>query len=76
MINEHKRERFVTLAEKRVDRAIYDIGLIGNLSTRSNYSYEDADIKKIYYALQRSLREMKKRFDPENGVGTSKSFKL
>jgi len=36
-----KRENFVRLAEGRVNRALKDIRLIGNLSNRSAYSYSD-----------------------------------
>jgi len=60
------RERFVTLAEKRVARAIKDIRLIGNLSNRSNYTYTDDDVKKIISALSTELANMKKRFETRN----------
>ena len=69
------RKKFVELAEKRVQRAIKDIKLIGNLSNRSNYSYTDKDVKKIYSALKKSLDEMKARFDSK-GASTDELFKL
>ena len=66
-MNEPKsRERFVTLAERRVARAIKDIRLIGNLSNRSNYTYSDDDVKKIVKALDVELTNMKKRFETRN----------
>ncbi|MDX8411267.1 MAG: hypothetical protein R8K46_05265 [Mariprofundaceae bacterium] len=60
------RERFVSLAENRVARAIKDIRLIGNLSNRSNYSYTDEDVKIIVTALKTELDNMKKRFETWN----------
>lgn len=60
------RERFVTLAEKRVARAIKDMRLIGNLSNRSNYTYSDEDVRKIVKALESELANMKKRFETRN----------
>ena len=57
------RDKFVTLAEKRVTRAIKDLRLIGNLSNRSNYSYTDEDARKILRALARELKSLKQRFD-------------
>tara|TARA_R110002096_G_scaffold377463_1_gene571309 strand:- start:476 stop:706 length:231 start_codon:yes stop_codon:yes gene_type:complete len=69
------REKFVELAEKRVQRAIKDIKLIGNLSNRSNYSYTDQDSKKIYSALKKALDEMKARFDSK-GNSESDAFRL
>jgi hypothetical protein len=57
-----KREKFVSLANKRVNRAIKDLRLIGNLSNRSAYTYADDDIRKIVRALQRELDSVKARF--------------
>jgi len=69
------RIKFVDLAEKRVNRAIKDIKLIGNLSNKSNYSYSDNDSKKIHLALKKAVEEMKLRFDSSEG-STHNSFKL
>ena len=74
-MREADRKKFVTLAEKRVTRAIRDIRLIGNLSNRSNYKYTDDDARKIYRTLRESIDEMKARFErrgDERGV----TFKL
>ncbi|MCY1556180.1 hypothetical protein D9M68_929100 [compost metagenome] len=70
-----KRDKFVRLAEQRVNRALNDIRLIGNLSNRSAYSFTDDDVKKIYKALQKELDQAKARFsDAENASGGD--FKL
>lgn len=70
-----KREKFVRLAEQRVNRALNDIRLIGNLSNRSAYSFSDEDIKKIFKTLQKELDQAKTRFsDAENAAGGD--FKL
>jgi len=74
-MREGDRKKFVELAEKRVNRTIKDIRLIGNLSNRSNYVYNDDDVKKIYSALRNALEDMKKRFDSKTS-GTEDSFKL
>lgn len=63
MARDADRKKFIELAEKRVNRAIKDIKLIGNLSNRSNYSYTQKDVNKIHNALKKSLEEMKSRFD-------------
>lgn len=75
MARDEDRKKFVELAEKRVQRALKDIKLIGNLSNRSNYSYTDADVKKIYAALKKGLDEMKARFDSK-GAAEDETFKL
>ncbi len=56
------RDRFVDLANKRVNNAIKVIRLIGNLSNKSNYSYTEDDVRKIFSALQREVKEARRRF--------------
>ncbi|RDD29369.1 hypothetical protein CR161_00845 [Prosthecochloris sp. ZM] len=70
-----KRKKFVDLAEARVNRAIKDLKLIGNLSNRSSYEFNDDDVKQIFEALQKELNVAKSRFS-ENGSGGSDSFRL
>jgi len=70
-----KRSNFVRLAEGRVNRALKDIRLIGNLSNRAAYSFTEEDVKKIFRALQRELDQAKSRFG-EGDSGGSGDFKL
>lgn len=69
------RERFVDLAESRVNSAIKTIRLIGNLSNKSNYSYEKIDIDKIFKALETELKICKSRFSDSSGKPDNE-FKL
>jgi transcription elongation GreA/GreB family factor len=62
MSSSERRQKFIELAEKRVTRAIKDIRLIGNLSNKTNYRYTDEDVKEIVSALQKELRDLKRRF--------------
>lgn len=75
MAREADRQKFVELAEKRVNRALKDIKLIGNLSNRSNYSYTEKDARAIYSALKKAIDEVKARFD-RKGDETGTEFKL
>lgn len=61
-IKSTKRERFVRLAEARVERGIKILRLIGNLSNRGNYEFSDADVSKILTALENELKELRARF--------------
>ena len=74
-MTEDRRKKFVDLAEKRVNKAIKDVKLVGNLSNRSNYSYTEEDARKIYAALKKAVDEMKARFDSK-GASADESFKL
>jgi hypothetical protein len=70
-----KRKKFVELAQKRVNRLLREIRLVGNLSNRSNYSFTDEDVRKIFAALDSELRSTRKRFDSAAG-SESNTFKL
>jgi len=67
-----KRAKFVELATKRVNRALRDIRLIGNLSNRSAYEFTDDDLKKILKALNREIDFLRSKFsgpgDPDSGA--------
>lgn len=70
-----RRAKFVQLAEARVNRAIKDLQLIGNLSNRSAYQYDEDDVRKMFRALQRELEISKARFGGSKGE-TDEGFKL
>lgn len=69
------REKFKELAEKRVNRAIKDLALIGNLANKSNYSYSAEDAKKILKALRDALEDTKAKFE-SGGVSGKTQFRL
>lgn len=57
-----KKERFRTLAEKRVNNSLKDIRLIGNLSNTNNYDYSREDVCKMFKVLREELQESEARF--------------
>lgn len=57
-----KRQKFIELAEARVNRTMNDIRLIGNLSNRNSYTYSDDDVRQIFKALQKELDTAKSKF--------------
>lgn len=70
-----KRAKFVELATNRVNRAIKDLRLVGNLSNRSAYVYTEEDARKILRALTREIDDLKSRFRGEE-QSDDKVFKL
>jgi hypothetical protein len=70
-----KRKKFVQLAENRVNRAIRDIRLIGNLANKSAYEYNDEDVKRIFRALQKEMEAVRTRFTGNTG-GKDNDFRL
>jgi ABC-type Fe3+-hydroxamate transport system substrate-binding protein len=74
-MNRDKSAKFVELANKRVNRAIKDIKLIGNLSNRQNYEYSEDQAKKIVKALQGEVEALKQSFS-SNEESSQNVFKL
>lgn len=70
-----KREKFVKLAEARVNKTLKDIHLIGNLSNRSAYDFSDDDVRKMFSALQKGLEAAKARYSKDTGSG-GQEFRL
>ena len=69
------REKFVALAEKRVQKALQSIAVIGNLSNKSNYSYTEDDVKQIKKALLAQVNETIGRFNSTNNKSNTFSLK-
>lgn len=63
MEHETKHDKFKRLAKQRGDRVLKDLELLGNLSNRNNYDYSEADVRKLFSALEEELRTAKVRFN-------------
>lgn len=75
-MSEKTRRNFVRLAEARVSKAIDDIRLIGNLSDRSNYEFDDQDVDKIFGALRGELSTCRRRFAAAGKPRRPRTFRL
>lgn len=62
MANETKRDRFVRIAEARTNKILEMMRLLGNCSSKANYDYTEEDIKKIFTALEKELKNTKNKF--------------
>ena len=67
-----KNKKFKDLAVARVNKALKHIQLIGNLSNKQHYSYEEQDVKKIFSALDNEIKNMKQKFSNGNGKNKDK----
>ena len=70
------RENFVRLAESRTNKILKDLDLLSNLSNKTNYTYTESDVRKIFDALLRKLKDTEKRFDVAIKKNTIEQFKL
>jgi len=65
--DEKKHTKFRELAEKRTNKALEAVRLIGNLANRQTYVYEDAEVRKITKALRDAVSEVEARFGKTSG---------
>ncbi len=74
MADETKRERFVRIAEARTNKILDMMRLLGNCSSKSNYDYTEEDVRQIFNALEKELRNTKSLFLGEEAK--EEKFKL
>lgn len=60
---ETKRERFVRLAEARTNKIIDMLKLLGNCASKANYEYTDEDVRKIFTAIEREMKNARAKFN-------------
>jgi hypothetical protein len=72
---ETKRDKFVRIAEYRVNQVLDGLRKIGNLSDKRNYEYNEKDIDKIFSVLSKEITKTKSRFDKQPKSVTEK-FRL
>lgn len=68
MVKETKNERFRRLAASRGDRLIREIQLLGNLSNRKNYSYDEDEVEKLFAPIEEELGRVKRLFNGNNAT--------
>lgn len=62
-IKENRHSRFKRLAETRTEKVLDMLDLIGNLSNKSFYEYSDEEIRAIFDAIEKSVKENKDKFN-------------
>ncbi|HCX28005.1 MAG TPA: hypothetical protein DHI91_02595 [Candidatus Portnoybacteria bacterium] len=60
--NEHPRDRFKRLATQRTNIVLKRLKVLGNCSNRNIYEYNEQDIDKIFYEIERKVKETKAKF--------------
>jgi len=61
-MEETKRDKFVRLAENRVNNALKQIELIGNLSNTRAYEYSREDVENIIRTLKNAVSDLEHTF--------------
>lgn len=68
-----KVERFVRIAEKRTQRVLESLRLLGQCSNIRSYEYTNEEATKIFREIRRCLRETEQSF---RGAKSRTSFRL
>lgn len=72
-MEETKRQKFVRLAENRMNNALKQIELLGNLANTNVYEYTYDDVEKILKTLKSSISDLEHSFRMDK---KSKRFSL
>lgn len=62
---ETRHGRFKRLALKRTNDILNKVRILGNLSNKSSYDYNDDEIDKIFKAIEEQVKTTKARFRPK-----------
>jgi hypothetical protein len=62
---EEKLAKFKEVATRRIPKACKAIRLLGNLSNRGSYAYEQKYVDQMFEALETALAETKAKFQPD-----------
>jgi FKBP-type peptidyl-prolyl cis-trans isomerase (trigger factor) len=60
--NNTKEQKFRTLAEARLEKAVHCIQLIAPLADKNRYTYTDEQVKYIVKTLKESVRTVENAF--------------
>jgi len=59
---ETKREKFIRIAEARTNKIIDMVQLLGNCSNVAVYEYTEADINRMFDAIDAEVKAARKKF--------------
>lgn len=59
---ETKRDRFVRIVENRTNKILDMLRLLANCANKSNYEYDEEDIKQIFAAIEKEVKATKNAF--------------
>lgn len=62
---DQRKDNFKRVAEKRTNKIIDMINLLGNLSNRSFYDFSESQINEIFNAIQNELDIQRMKFQKE-----------
>jgi len=71
-----RRERFENVAARRTQKILEFLDSLANCSNRSNYEYNDEDVKKMFIAIRDRIKTTEAAFDKELNRSEKNKFKF
>lgn len=68
-----KAAHFIKIAEKRTEKVLDSLRLLGQCSNRRSYEYSDDQVNKIFREISRCIRQTKEKF---RETKSKKTFRL
>ena len=68
-----KADRFIRIAEKRTQRVLESLRLLGQCSNKRIYEYSDEQVNKIFREIRYYVRETEQSF---KGTKSKRTFRL
>jgi chorismate mutase len=62
MASESKAERFKRVAEKRTQKVLTDLRLLGQCGNRRTYEFSPDQVRKIFREVRRTLKQTEDKF--------------
>ncbi len=76
-IKKRKSDKFQSLANDRMDKAIRILRRIANLSNKNAYEYDEKQVRKMVRTLRSEVKVIQEKFDNAGGSRRQKKlFKL
>jgi hypothetical protein len=64
--NTEKRDRFVRIAERRVNNIFDALDSLGKCANKKNYEYGEDDVKRIFSAIDKKIKDTKHLYQNSN----------
>jgi len=69
-----RRERFESVAARRTQKILDLLDILGNCSNRSNYEFNDEDVRKMFSAIKEKVKNTEAAFG--NAINRSEKNKF
>ena len=74
--NETKNEKFIRLAEYRINKIMVAVGSLDKLHNKNSYEYTDEQVNAMFESLEKQLAEVKSHFSKTKTQEAKFSFEI